>query len=167
MWPHNASCVWYVTIHCSWPLCDQSLTPCQEPGCDVPSNWHHTTLHYTGCTGDLTRDRFLPITHQAPDSSKCWQYSWSTDSLNNETILIWWAHMFTQLSFLYSVWEERRVVTSPPLVNFLMECGPGHTRHTRPAGHGQREWEWSLKPIMSSVRRKPSKETKKGNQSQV
>ena len=62
VWPHDASCAWWCHYSLTWPWCDQSLTPCQEPGCDVPSNWHHTTLHYTGCTGDLTRDRFLPIT---------------------------------------------------------------------------------------------------------
>ena len=82
------------------------------------------TPHWPGCTGDLTRDRFLPITHQRPQApAASVQTTFHVVTLQRENPYLIGTGTI-QLS-LFSFANNDKVVTSPPLVSFLMECGPG------------------------------------------
>ena len=84
---HNAQSVITIT-DTNVPLVP--LTPCHDAGCDVPSNWH--TAHWPGCTGDLTRSRFLAITHQRPraPAARVGQHSMSHNKQTHRESLSDW-----------------------------------------------------------------------------
>ena len=161
-----------------WPdlWCHQiSLSLCSWQWCDGAS--HHVTMlvamfpvtgispHCTpGCTGDLTRDWFLPITHQAPGSPA------NADNIHD---LLNRAHFINKLRESLSdghihyiqlslVWEESRVQSCN---KSLAACefpdgmrplpGPGRTRtrvrvefkaHHRPLGQ-----ETNIRDSVSSI----------------
>ena len=114
------------------------LTPCHDAGCDVPSNWH--TAHWPGCTGDLTRSRFLAITHQRPRAPAArvgttFHVTSHTDTENPYLI----GTDTVQLSCIQFFANNIKVVTPPLLVSFLMECGPCLPCLDQP---DQANWEW-------------------------